>query len=283
MPSGSPGARSEAAITATFQRGGAAPRTRQPAVAAVTGADTRAVAALVAALSREPGAPPAKILRQMAEAARSSTRNCCGATAATWEGQENTLCAATHPGLAALFDVQLRAGDGPMQAALRAGEPAYSPDTLTERRWPAYTSAALAYGVRWSAVLLSQPHGPGYSVTLTLHGVRARLPGPGQLGVAGLITAAGAAALTRAADLDAAQRSAAQFRQAISARAQVDQAKGIIMHTVGCTADEALDMMRHISQTRHVKVTELASAVLHDLAGNRDPGVLTAPRQRGRP
>ena len=42
----------------------------------------------------------------------------------------------------------------------------------------------------------------------------------------------------------------------------MDQAKGILMHALGCDADEAFGRMRHISQTQHVKLTEVARRVI---------------------
>jgi AmiR/NasT family two-component response regulator len=46
------------------------------------------------------------------------------------------------------------------------------------------------------------------------------------------------------------------------ARSVVDQAKGILMHALGCDADDALQRLRQESQRRHVKVTEVAAEVV---------------------
>jgi hypothetical protein len=48
----------------------------------------------------------------------------------------------------------------------------------------------------------------------------------------------------------------------VVARSVVDQAKGILMHALGCDADEALRRLRQESQRRHVKVTEVATEVV---------------------
>jgi AmiR/NasT family two-component response regulator len=42
----------------------------------------------------------------------------------------------------------------------------------------------------------------------------------------------------------------------------VDQAKGILMHALGCDAEGALKRLRQESQRRHVKVTEVATEVV---------------------
>jgi AmiR/NasT family two-component response regulator len=60
----------------------------------------------------------------------------------------------------------------------------------------------------------------------------------------------------------------------VAARAVTDQAKGILMHALGCDADEALRYLRRESQRRHVKVTEVAAQVL---ATHGSGGRPTAP------
>jgi AmiR/NasT family two-component response regulator len=47
----------------------------------------------------------------------------------------------------------------------------------------------------------------------------------------------------------------------------VDQAKGILMHALGCDAAEALKRLRQESQRRHVKVTEVATEVVASYGG----------------
>ncbi|HMH91973.1 MAG TPA: ANTAR domain-containing protein [Streptosporangiaceae bacterium] len=42
----------------------------------------------------------------------------------------------------------------------------------------------------------------------------------------------------------------------------VDQAKGMLMHALGCTADEALARLRHISQQHNIKVTDVAVRII---------------------
>jgi AmiR/NasT family two-component response regulator len=59
-----------------------------------------------------------------------------------------------------------------------------------------------------------------------------------------------------------AQRTATQLKDSVAARAVTDQAKGILMHALGCDADEALRYLRRESQRRHVKVTEVATRVI---------------------
>jgi AmiR/NasT family two-component response regulator len=59
-----------------------------------------------------------------------------------------------------------------------------------------------------------------------------------------------------------AQRVATQLKDSVAARAVTDQAKGILMHALGCDADEALKYLRRESQRRHIKVTDVAARVI---------------------
>ena len=68
-----------------------------------------------------------------------------------------------------------------------------------------------------------------------------------------------------------AQRTATQLKDSVAARAVTDQAKGILMHALGCDADEALRYLRRESQRRHVKVTEVAARVIATYAPGGGP------------
>jgi AmiR/NasT family two-component response regulator len=76
--------------------------------------------------------------------------------------------------------------------------------------------------------------------------------------------------LTNATAYNQAQRTASQLKDAVVARSVVDQAKGILMHALGCTADEALAKMRDVSQRSNLRATEVAQRVLD--AYNGRPG-----------
>lgn len=185
---------------------------------------------------------------------------CSGATAALWRDGEPVEMTATHPDLAELFELSWPGSAGPWAEALATGETAYCPDSLAEDRWPDYASAALCRGVRCSVTLV-QPLG-STTVTLSLFGARPRSLDPERIAMAELLIAFGGATMGNASMYGDSQRAALQLREAAESRTVVDQAKGIMMHALGCSAQEAFDRMREISQTRHVKVTEVASTII---------------------
>jgi len=197
-------------------------------------------------------------LNQLVTLASHQVAACSGATAVLWHGNEPAVRAASHPDLPELDDVQLSSGRGPMLDALAGGGPVSCPDTLEETRWPEYASAALRRGVRCCVTLAYQP-GPD-NVTLSLSGARPRSLEPGQL--AELLTAFGGAVMGNAAEYGDAKRTALQLRAAAESRALVDQAKGMLMQALGCSAEDALDKLRQISQERNLRVTDVARTII---------------------
>ena len=198
-------------------------------------------------------------LNQLVTLASYQVAACSGATAVVWRGSEPAVRAASHPDLPGLDDVQLSSGRGPVVEALSSGGPVSCPDTLTENRWPEYASAALHRGVRCCVALAYRP-GPD-AVTLSLCGARPRSLESGQF--AELLTAFGGAVMGNAAEYGDAKRTALQLRAAAESRALVDQAKGMLMQALGCSAEDALDRLRQISQERNMRVTDVARTIIN--------------------
>jgi ANTAR domain len=202
----------------------------------------------------------ARSLNRLAELAAWQVPACAGAHAAIWRDGELASDAATHPDLAELAELQFKAGRGPILAASDAGIPVSCPDTLEEDRWPEYAQAALRRGVRCSVHLVRGL--PDGTLVLSLFALR-----PGALDeqsnpVAEMLAAFGGAMLANATAYRQARRTASQLQDAVAVRSVVDQAKGILMHALGCDADDALRRLRRESQRRHVKVTEVAGEVV---------------------
>lgn len=218
-----------------------------------------------------------KSIRQLAELVARRVAACSGATATLWRDDEAVTSAASHPDVAALTALQIETRRGPTIETVRTGEPSGCADTLTDDRWPEFASAALSKGVRCCACLVHAFS--GMAVTLTLYSVRPRTLDPQQLRLASLLAAFGAASVANASRYGEAQRTASQLQEAVEARAVVDQAKGILMHALGCDADEAFGRMRHVSQTQHVKLTEVARRVIE--AGGLDDQDAGPGRQPG--
>lgn len=199
-------------------------------------------------------------LNELAALASRQVPACSGATAVLWREGEPLIMAATHPDISNLTEVELQGRRGPETSALATGEAAHCPDTLVEDRWPEYAQAALSRGVRCS-VTLAHRSGPA-AITLSLFGARPRVLNPDRIPLAELLVAAGGALVDNVSQYGDARRTALQLRDAAQSRALVDQAKGILMNALGCSADEALRRMREISQRGNMKVTEVARKII---------------------
>jgi ANTAR domain len=221
-------------------------------------------------------------LSQLTALAASQVAGCAAADVTVWRNGELTGQAASHPDLSRLVAVQVAAGRGPLLDAVAGEDPAAASgddvsrsgaargpavictDTLTETRWPEFSAAALRMGVR-SSVSLSY-RGPAV-LTLTLVGLRPRALDRDRLQLAELLVAYGGAIVSAVADYGDSRRVADQLRDAADSRAIVDQAKGILMHALGCSADEALERMREVSQRSNIRATEVARRVIDAHSG----------------
>ena len=210
-------------------------------------------------------------LSRLGEMATSQVPGCSAANTVIWhdggDGGDEVTVTATHPDTARLADLQLESGDGPVIAALRGGRPVRCPDMLDETRWPGYADAALRLGVRCSVHLIREL--PSAALVLSLYGVRPRVLDIDANPMADTLAAFGRAMLANATVYGEAQLIATQFKDAVAARSVVDQAKGILMHAIGCDADDALRRLRKESQRRHIKVTEVASQVVDAYGGEK--------------
>ncbi|NEB76997.1 ANTAR domain-containing protein [Streptomyces sp. SID14478] len=203
---------------------------------------------------------PARRLSELAEEAVRCTAHCCGAVATVRDGSDARPSAATHPDLAALASVQRRSGVGPIPAAEEGGLPVDAADLLRDRRWPEYRALALDSGVRSSVTIPFRS--ADLTITLSLYSFRV---GTLQDAPHGPVRALGDLATTclvRDRSYRAALTELDQMGAALRTRPVVDQACGIVMHVLGCDADEAFTVLRRISQTTNRKLSDVASAVV---------------------
>jgi 6-phosphogluconolactonase/glucosamine-6-phosphate isomerase/deaminase len=79
------------------------------------------------------------------------------------------------------------------------------------------------------------------------------------------------------------QRLAEQLGAALTSRAVIDQALGILMSRTGATPDEAFDRLRAMSQSEHVKVSEVARLLVDEAVHRaRAAGYVGANSRRDR-
>ncbi|MFE6195226.1 ANTAR domain-containing response regulator [Streptomyces sp. NPDC057838] len=102
------------------------------------------------------------------------------------------------------------------------------------------------------------------------------------------VPAASVVSLERAERLHVLQEEVDQLRQAIASRPVIDQARGILMATHGCTSDQAWHILRETSQLSNTKLRDVAAAVTASAEGDGPPpaalrtALQTALARRGR-
>jgi hypothetical protein len=246
-----------------------------------------------ASLLRLSTATEERALHQLAGLAANQVRGCSAASVGIWRADELTAEASSHPDATRLTQVQLDWDRGPMLDSVAGRVPVQCDDTLADRRWPQYASAAVRLGVRCSVTLCA---GDEAVVVLSLLGLRPGAMTLEQLQMAQLVAAFSAALVGAVADYRDSRLTNVQLQDAAAGRALVDQAKGILMHALSCSADEALARIRDVSQRSNLRATEVAARVidahsgrsseqaLMDLgsASSREPGNRRpSPRQLG--
>lgn len=172
-----------------------------------------------------------------------------------------TTAAASTDDARAVDAAQYELSEGPCVDALRSGTSHHVRDLADDDRWPDFRERARSLGYR---TVLAIPLRAGPHVIGALN---VFADGPDGLGdrdvaLASRIAAPAATTLANARAYGRVGRLAAQLEQALSSRALIDQAKGIIMARQGCDADEAFALLRRTSQASNRKLREVAAEVV---------------------
>jgi AmiR/NasT family two-component response regulator len=222
-----------------------------------------ALARDLAALGRvTEGTSMESVLRGVTGAVAVGVPGCAGGTVEL-RREERLMLVASHSDLITLVDREHALGEGPSLEALATGRNVLVPDLLQDDRWHRYAATAVTHGVRSTLVLPIAIDGA--TVLLGLYAVRAgAFAGGSADALATLLTEQLTVALANISDYDDVLTGAAQLQEALAGRAVIDQAKGIIMHASGCSAEAAFDELRRLSQHHQVKVADLARLLVSE-------------------
>jgi transcriptional regulator with GAF, ATPase, and Fis domain len=180
--------------------------------------------------------------------------------------RDGTPYTATATGDSALRvdQAQYDAGHGPCLEAARTGELQWVKVAEVARRWPEFAAAAGA-----SAVLgyLSAPlfidH--EYHGSLNLYDTGGNSFGALDAALLKLYTTSAEAALRSARRHQEVRKSMTELIAALTSRAVIDQAKGILMGRHGINADAAFDMLSAQSQATNRKLREIAADLVDEV------------------
>ncbi|MFI6289967.1 ANTAR domain-containing response regulator [Nonomuraea sp. NPDC050790] len=202
------------------------------------------------------------VLRGLTNAVAAGVPGCSGGSAEHWQG-ERVLVASSHSELISLVEGERELGVGPSVEARRTGQPVSAPDLLSEPRWPEYAGLAVGWGVR--SVLALPIRIDPVLLVVVLYAVRPGvLPRHDAPALARMLTEQVGVAMANLWDFEQVRTDAAQMQEALAGRAIIDQAKGIIMKSSGCSAEAAFEELRRISQHHQIKVADLAKLLVEE-------------------
>ena len=160
-----------------------------------------------------------------------------------------------------LEQLQIEHGEGPCIDAFDDKELVHAADLAAERRWPAFSPAAVGRGLR--AVLASPiPYNQMAIGVVAVFSAKAHPWSPeGELA---LIAFTDLAALTIANTMQSEQRGelATQLQRALDARVVIEQAKGVLVGRHGLTTRQAFERLRRMARDQRRPLSEVARGVV---------------------
>ncbi len=206
-----------------------------------------------------------------------------GAGLTLLEADRPQTVVATDDFVTAVDDIQYGLGEGPCVSAVAQGRTFTSGNLGGEPQWPHFGPRVGRLGVHSALSLpLLLPGQVLGALNVYAHGRDVFDEHAVAMGEA--FSPQAAVSVHNAQLLDQAERLVAQLRQALTSRSEIDQALGVVMSRTGATAQEAFDKFRALSQTRSVKLAEVAHEVLGDAvrrARARHAAAATEPRTPG--
>ncbi|MCO1595369.1 GAF and ANTAR domain-containing protein [Micromonospora sp. RHAY321] len=150
---------------------------------------------------------------------------------------------------------------GPCLDAATSGGNLRVRDVTVEERWPVWAERARAAGVG-SSLSMGLPIQQAVVGALNLYAERPHAFDDEAVSLAGTFAGYAAVALANAHLYDSTAALARQMQAAMSSRAVIEQAKGIIMGQRRCSADEAFAMLAKTSQETNSKLRDVAATLV---------------------
>jgi GAF domain-containing protein len=179
-----------------------------------------------------------------------------------------TAMASTSPSAQAMDGAQVVAGEGPCVDSFDLKATVRTSDVRSDPRW---TGLARHVPLELRGAV-SAPLEVGNELVGTLN-VYEVAPMERELSEAAELLAVTVAAVMRELQVKTELESLADdLRAALTSRATIDQAKGVIMAQLRCGPDEAFAHLVHLSSTTHVKLRELALELVENVQSTSSSG-----------
>lgn len=180
--------------------------------------------------------------------------------------------ASSEQGAARLDESQYRAGAGPCLTAIREQAVIHVPDLRQERRWPDYAATAWAEGIGSSLSVPLALEGEA-EAALNLYSTRTYGFTAEDIEKVQSYAYHASKALRLAVRISQLAEAKDALIAALETRTVIDLATGAIMAQNRCSQDTAMKILKIASNTRNVKLRDIAAAVVASVS--TDPSVRT--------
>jgi GAF domain-containing protein len=179
------------------------------------------------------------------------------------KGHADTIVAST-PFVTEVDAIQYGMGEGPCISAALEGRTVRSGELSADEQWPRFGPRVAELGVHsvLSLPLLTPDRTVVGAMNVYAHPKNAFTDHAEHIGE--LFAVPAAIAVQNALVLAQAKRLAHQLRTALTSRAVIDQALGILMSRTGGTSEEAFARLRERSQADNVKLRDVAHRVVDE-------------------
>jgi GAF domain-containing protein len=204
-----------------------------------------------------------EVLTRVAEFAVKAIPGADGAGLTLLEERRGDTIVATAAFVREVDAIQYGIGEGPCITAAAEGRTVRSGSLGGDRTWPRFGPRVGRLGVHSVLSLpLLTPDGVVGAMNVYAHPKDAFDDRAALIGE--LFAVPAAIAVQNAQVLAQTKYLAAQLQAALTNRAVIDQALGIVMSRAGCTAEEAFDRLRTLSQTGNQKLIVVAHSIVDE-------------------
>lgn len=187
-----------------------------------------------------------------------------GAGLTLLENDRADTIVATAPFVSEVDDIQYSLREGPCISAAADGTTKVSGSLGGDPRWPRFGARVARLGVHSVVSLPLVTHEDGVTGAMNVYAYAKNVFDDRAVELGEFFAVPAAIAVQNAQVLAQAKRVAARLESVLSSRGVVDRAVGIIMSRSGGTEDAALDRLRMLSQSQHIKLTITAEKLVAD-------------------
>lgn len=174
--------------------------------------------------------------------------------------------ASSRPGAALITPLELHHGDGPGLTAMRTAGTVLMADLRSDLRWPEYATAARQQGVLSVLSIPADLEGDTKGV-LTLYCSHPVASGSDGISAAEAFVRRASKGLKLALRMLKLEETRDGMSAAMQTRTVIDLATGAIMAQNRCSQSAAFKVLRDASNSRNMKLREVAAAVVASVAG----------------